>query len=58
MDFKDMYVSFMKIKKNMKFLGKAYLNKEMVRNVLQCRPKQKRGPKAIHIEQKWETLDP
>ena len=48
---KDMFTRFTDITNNLKSLGKAYTNKEMMRKILRCLPKSKWGPKVTTIEE-------
>jgi len=48
---KEMFTRFTNITNNLESLAKTYSNKEMVRNVLRCLPKNKWGPKVTTIEE-------
>jgi len=48
---KEMFTRFTDITNNLKSLGKTYTNVEMVRKILRCLPKNKRGPKITAIEE-------
>ena len=46
---KEMFTRFTNITNNLKSLCKTYTNKEMVRKILRCLPKNKWGPKVTTI---------
>ena len=48
---KEMFTRYTDITNNLKSLGKAYRNEEMVRKILRCLPKSKWDPKVTTIEE-------
>ena len=48
---KEMYICVIEKINNLKSLGKTYINKEMVRKVLQSLLRSKWGPKVMAIEE-------
>jgi len=47
---KDMFTCFTNINNNLESLGKTYSNEEMMRKILWCLAKNKRGPKVIVVQ--------